>query len=67
MEPQFIQISEGFSINLAHVEGVYFHGRRVDDITNRQYADVYMSRGATYKCHEPYIADLKRAIADRTV
>lgn len=67
MEPQFIQISEDFSINLAHVEGVYFHGRRTDDITNRQYADVYMSRGATYKCYEPYTGALKAAIADRTV
>ena len=66
MAPQFIQIDDNLLINLAHVIGVWFHGRRTDDYTAKLYADVYTTSG-TYKCYEPYISGLKAAIADRKV
>ena len=66
MEPKFIRIDDNLLINLAHVIGVWFHGRRTDDRAARLYADVYTISG-TYSCFEPYIASLKMAIADMTV
>ena len=66
MEPKFIKIDENLVINLAQVIGVWFHGRRTDDSTNRLYADVYTT-GNTYHCFEPYITAFKKAIADLTV
>ncbi len=66
MEPKFIKLDENLVINLAHVIGVWFHGRRTDDSTARLYADVYTTSG-TYHCFEPYITPLKMALNDMTV
>lgn len=66
MEPKFIRINETMVINLAHVIGVWFHGRRTDDRAARLYADVYTVHG-TYHCIEPYITPLKMAMNDMTV
>ena len=66
MEPKFIRITNNLLINLAHVVAVNTQTRRTDDSAASLYIDVYTTHG-TYKCHDPYIDNLKAAIADRKV